>query len=134
MDTIKLRILAEKSTLWFGKYKDMSVSQIISLGHTAYLRYIYYNYDSISFNENILKSIHIINDYYDNRIDKTGTDKQLFDKLRGIYFDNMCKRLNSAEHAVNIVKKAYKVRYKCLIQRERLYYSKGNMQRKNHGN
>lgn len=54
-----LRTLTGKSVLWFGKYNGVKVQQIIDLQNPGYLRWIYYNYNGITFTEDVLKEITI---------------------------------------------------------------------------
>jgi len=56
---VSLRTLTRKSLLWFGKYQGLSIQQIIDLRNQTYLRWLYYNYEGITFIEDILKQITI---------------------------------------------------------------------------
>jgi hypothetical protein len=132
MDVAILRTLAWKSILGFGKYKFLSVQQIFDLGHTAYLRYIYYNVEGISFNTEILTKIHVINNNYDNRIEKPGTNPELCKKMNHIMFNLMCDRMN-ANHAKNKVTFGSKKKIFETINYEKRHYSKQSMQRRNQG-
>ena len=75
MDVPLLRTMTEKSIMGFGRHTDLSVGQLLALRHTKYLRWVYYNCSKITFTEEILKKIHIGEDY---RIDKPGTNKELW--------------------------------------------------------
>ena len=59
MDVPLLRTLSFKSKLGFGKYADMTVYEIINLDKSDYLRWIYYNVNGISFNNEVLFKIRI---------------------------------------------------------------------------
>jgi len=131
MDTIRLRTLSWKSFLGFGKYKELSVQQIYDLGHTAYLRYIYYNMEGISFNEEILKAIHVINSKFDNRISKPGIDVELGIKIDHLMFDLRCKKMNPA-HVINKNNKDVKLAIHRRLNYEKDHFSKAAMQRRNH--
>lgn len=81
MDTIRLRTLAWKSILGFGKYHDLSVQEIYNLHNTRYLRWCYFNCSMISFNDEILEKLKIYDDY---KIDKPGKDPELHEKLNSL--------------------------------------------------
>jgi len=89
MDTIRLRTLAEKSTMWFGKYEGQTVAQIISGGHSFYLRWIYYNIAGVSFNDEILNKIYVP---MEERIEKPGTNPEIGERLNKEFFDRHAKR------------------------------------------
>jgi hypothetical protein len=133
MDVPILRTLAWKSILGFGKYKLLSIQQIFDLGHTAYLRYIYYNIEGISFNEEILTSIYVISKGFDDRIKKPGINTELGKKIDGIMFNFHVQKEGNAAHTMNRIRKGSKIRLNELQTFERQYYSKQSMQRRNHG-
>ena len=58
MDVVRFRKLSYKSTLDFGKYKGFTVNDILNLGHTRYLRWVYFNFDMLSFIDEILDKIY----------------------------------------------------------------------------
>jgi uncharacterized protein (UPF0305 family) len=78
MDIPRLRTLTMKSILWFGKYEGMTISQIIALKHTRYLRWIYYNIQIVNFMEDVFNEIHILEK---DRIEKPGTNPEKYDNL-----------------------------------------------------
>lgn len=133
MDVPILRTLAWKSILGFGKYKELSIQQIFDLGHTAYLRYIYFNVEGLSFSEEILKKIHVINELYDNKIAKPGTNPELGKKIDGIMFNYHVQKEGNSAHTMNMIRKGAKTRLVELKIYENKYYSKASMQRRNHG-
>lgn len=132
MDVILLRKLTPKSVLDFGKYKGVSIQQLIDLKKYNYLRWIYYSCSKITFTDDILKTISIIYREYDNRIEKPGTDLEMHEKITAIMFNKMAHVINP-KHAVNRVKKGTKLKYYRLINKENIYFSKTSMQRRNHG-
>lgn len=67
---VLLRTLTRKSVLWFGKFEGLKIQQIIDLRHQTYLRWIYYNCKEVTFLDDILSEITIIED---RRIVKPGT-------------------------------------------------------------
>lgn len=132
MDVTLLRTLTKKSKLGFGRYADLTVQEVLDARATAYIRFLYYNYSGISFTEDILRRVHIINGAFDNRIQKPGTNKELNDKLNGILFNNSCHSVG-APRTMNKIRGRYKVRYKSLIEVEKRKFSKSSLQRINHG-
>tara|TARA_R110000822_G_C15153054_1_gene477433 strand:+ start:338 stop:724 length:387 start_codon:yes stop_codon:yes gene_type:complete len=58
------RKMTEKSVLGFGKFKDYSVGQLLSLEEHQYLRWVYYNCSNINFFEDILDKIGIKKNNY----------------------------------------------------------------------
>jgi len=66
-----LRKLTLKSTLKFGKYTDYTVQQVIDIGKKSYLAWVYYNMDRITFTEEILKDVLML----DHFINKPGKDE-----------------------------------------------------------
>jgi hypothetical protein len=74
MDVFLLRTLTEKSKLWFGKYKDQTVDDLIKTRATVYLRWVYYNYENITFTSKVLLRIHVPSEY---KIEKPGKNPKL---------------------------------------------------------
>lgn len=79
MGSLRLRTMAMKSVFDSGKYKDLSVVQLLSLNHHTYIRYCYYTYDKISFTEDVLNQVNITPEF---RITKPGKDLEIFDKFK----------------------------------------------------
>lgn len=132
MDVKLLRTLAWKSSLGFGKYSDLSIQQIYDLRHTEYLRWCYYSINGISFNEDILRKIGILSDKFDYRIKKPGIDLEIHEKLLHINFNRRCK-IKNATHIKNANKIGAKIKMVSVIMYDNIYFSKGNLQRRNHG-
>lgn len=128
MDTVRLRTLTEKSVIGFGRYSDSTVGMLISYEKTHYLRWCYFNFESITFTDDILSKIHIPNNF---RINKPGKD--------------LIKHTELNEHIMNKIPAFAKLKKESHLRRVRMasyvsakkqdlfYYSKGNLQRKNHG-
>lgn len=133
MDVPLLRTLTWKSTLGFGKYKELRIQEIFDLRHTAYLRYIYYNISGINFIEDILIEIGVITTYGDDRIEKPGIDPEKGKWLDGLNFNNLVKLLDNAGHAKYKIKGIKLHHLKTIMRKEKITYSKGNLQRINHG-
>ena len=68
--SLYLRKMAFKSVFSEGKYAGATVLHVIEMKNQAYLRYIYYNYSNLSFTDDVLERIGII----DMQIDKPGKD------------------------------------------------------------
>jgi hypothetical protein len=128
MDTILLRTLTGKSKIHFGKYSGLTIDEIINLGHTAYLRRLYFNISSVNFTDEVLDKIYIPDKY---RISKPGINKD---------FDSLCFKYVFASagdvkriKASKIINKHNKINYYNLKRKDSLKFSKINMARKNQG-
>lgn len=132
MDVVTLRTLTQKSILGFGKYKECSVSVLLDLKHSRYLRWVYYNIAGISFTDEILESIYI---FEQDKIKKPGTDKEKGESLNNIMFASMNK--NDSLNAIKVVNHAKKEMKKDIGRRNwsrsNLYFNKSLLQAKNHG-
>lgn len=132
MDVTRLRTLTKKSCLKFGKYGDYKVGDILALRHTAYLRWVYYNMSKISFIKEILREIHIHEDW---EIEKPGKAPEKFDELtarifRGMYYDDdPLRQIKTCKK----VKKNLKLHYVRQSYSERFKNSKSYLQSRNHG-
>lgn len=70
MDTIRLRTLTLKSLMKFGKYKDLTVYEVIyGLRKPNHIIDCYFNLSMVSFNEEVLDIVGIAVEY---RISKPG--------------------------------------------------------------
>jgi hypothetical protein len=126
-----LRKLARKSVLNFGKHNNRSVQQILDLKHPAYLRWVYYNKEGLSFLDDILKEIGIIGDDFDYQIQKPGIDPELGEKVNDMKLGNASvalkshlKKLKKGENLAN------QIRSKNV---DKKIFSKGSMQSRNQG-
>ena len=77
-DIIRLRTLARKSIIWFGKHEGLSVQCVINIRHHSYLRWLYYNYEGITFVDDVLEEIRIT---VDRRIEKPGINPEMHDEV-----------------------------------------------------
>ena len=129
MDVIILRTMTLKSQLSFGKYEGMTIHQVLSLKHTRYLRWIYYNMSRISFVDEILAMINI---RLEHKIDKPGKNPDKGKEVDNIVFSHAgsdLKRIKAVSNA-NATKRHDANRNRV---RESMRYSRGNMQARNHG-
>lgn len=133
MDVLLLRILAWKSIRGFGQYQELSVQQVYDLKHTNYLRWAYYNLSNISFNEEILKAIGVIKEKHDNRIKKPGTNPELHEEMNKFFFNLSCMAEGSKTKVINRNRTGFKLKAKRTYLKDRIEFSRGNLQRKNHG-
>jgi hypothetical protein len=100
MDRVILRKLSRKSTLNFGKYADYTVEQVLTqnpIDGMSYLTWVYYNSSNISFIEDILVQLGIIEE---NRINKTG---KVLDKKTFYEYVRICKK-NKEKHNISDIK------------------------------
>ena len=142
MDTINLRTMARKSVFSEGKHKDRSVQQLLDLRHTRYLRWVYFNLSKISFLPDILDEIGITEEW---RIEKPGKDPEkglALDHYKDMNFNNFLHRQSEddprkaiAEHAYLNAKMQREARRKArqYFTKDAKHFSKGAMQRRNHG-
>lgn len=131
MDVPILRKLTWKSVIRFGKYSDITVKQIYDLGHTGYLRWVYYNCSNITFVTEILECIHV---YKQEEIIKPGTDKG-----KGEYITKMLMAKNEEKDRSRNLKNYFHFKKEKKAQlvtdeklREKKYFSKSLLQAKNH--
>ena len=145
MDVTRLRTMARKSVFHFGKYKMYSVQQVLDLKAYKALRYYYYYCSNISFLPDILDEIGIPEKY---RIAKPGTDEEM-DKLlqeeKDIKLKRMIGRLGANDQAAakeickglairkNKKKSDDLKKYRKFVDDDRKAFSKGALQRVNHG-
>lgn len=134
---LKLRTMTIKSVFDGGKYKDHSVSQCIALHKESFLRFSYYNYDRVSFTDDVLNIIGIPEGY---RISKPGKSEEMFNKnktylyeLKGIELSKLTDKEKMIKRV--IVKNVRKRRGVSFIVRSdiRARVTKGQLQAKNHG-
>lgn len=128
MDTTLLRKLTRKSTMKFGQYSDSTVGQILSLAGKRYLRWVYYNCSMITFMDDILEEINITEEF---RIEKPGKDSDMYQKLMDL-IDEHTHGLS--KHIIEKKKKKHLRRERAnKMSVEKKFFSKGMMQRRNHG-
>lgn len=103
--TIRLRKLARKSILWFGKHEGLSVQQIIDLQHHTYLRWVYFNCEEVGFLDEILDEIRVPEDM---RIEKPGTNPEFHTQLREKLAEKMRFKDKMHFNKVRRIRKEYK--------------------------
>lgn len=130
-DTPLLRKLAPKSILSFGQYKGLAVQDVIKTGHPAYLRFLYYNIEGISFIDDILREIGVVGDYYDYQIKKPGTNSELGKKVDEIKIKHM--DVGDRAHAKKVAKNRQKQKNVTSMFADKKIFSKGSMQARNQG-
>lgn len=75
MSSILLRKLTKKSTLKFGKFKDCTVEHLFGMKKQVELTSIYFKLSTITFTEDILDELGILEEY---RIEKPSTNIKLY--------------------------------------------------------
>jgi len=108
------------------------VQEIINAKKHQYVNYLYFNIEGISFADDVLKEVYVFGDKFDYRIPKPGKSVETYEKVSRIYF-NICAKRYSPTRVTNTFKKRAKAKLMALNAQERLSFSKGNMQRINHG-
>lgn len=128
MDTIRLRTLAWKSIMGFGKYYDLAVLEVYNLQHTRYLRWCYYNCSMISFSTEILESIFI---HKKDEIEKPGINKE-----KGVLLTNRIVA-NMDDFQALKMKSRYKRKSKARllknVKKDSNDNTKSKLQLRNHG-
>ena len=128
MDCLRLRTLTEKSTLQFGKHSDVQIGQLLRLNETTYLRWVYFNFDMISFNELILDKIHIPIEF---RILKPGKNPEKHCELTDLLAQKLSGFHKFKKEGHRRVVKRAKLMQKLADDNRR--YSKAKLASKNHG-
>lgn len=82
---MKLRKLTEKSTMNFGKYADMTVSNVMTVD-LDYILWAYYNNSHITFFDNILRQVGVTDKH---KINKPGKDVEYFKENKWNIFNKM---------------------------------------------
>lgn len=126
-----LRKLSYKSKLNFGKFNNLTVQEILNLNRKSYLRFIYYNYEGISFIDDILRELKIYGDDYDDRISKPGKDPELGNELSDLRYQSFDDKIKKNLEKRQVGQSNNKMSQFTL--RDKIGYSKGNLQRRNHG-
>jgi hypothetical protein len=142
---ILLKKLTEKSVIQAGKNKGLTVGDVLQIRKID-LIYSYFNYDGLTFTDEILDKLKI---YPEDRIQKPGKEPEKFKVYaeRNIYIASKIiasKNINEnttiqdPKIIAGIVKKnrqkaAFRAKYKRLIETEKRSFSKARLQRKNHG-
>ena len=129
---ILLRTLTEKSVMQEGKYAGNTVQHVIDLGHTAYLRWVYYNMSMISFSQDILRKIYINEK---DEIKKPGKcPEKVMEKEISIKRCLLAKgEFGAYKHIEKVINTEKKRKYMQNVKLSAKLNSKGNLQRMNHG-
>jgi len=85
-DITLLRKLTEKSTLKFGQYHDVPIYNLLDLNRNTYLRWVYYNSSNITFMDNILFKIGILENEF---IQKPGKNPEMYELVTERIRENM---------------------------------------------
>lgn len=141
---ILLKTLTKKSIIQNGKNKGLTVSDLLRLKKID-LIYSYYHYDVLTFTDEILDELGI---KPEDKIEKPGKAPEKFkyyaDRNIFIAAKIAAKRSlgSSDDEKINSIariikqrsaKKKFNAKYKRLIEKEKLSFSKSALMRKNHG-
>ena len=135
--------MARKSVFHGGKYDGVSVQQLLDLKQYGFLRWCYYNYSMISFLPDILDELHILENW---RIEKPGIDPEKHEQLQERLERKFKAKVMSISEDGDVPRaiatyrrwKRHRSiglndRRSRLYNKDRVRYSKGAMQRRNHG-
>lgn len=131
--------MARKSVFSFGKYEGLSVQQVLDMKNYSFLRWCYFNCSMLSFLPDILDELSIFEDF---RIEKPGTDVEKYEaykRFMEIRFKIKLKKTDDKEGCsiYSTVEKRRRDnardRMIRVMNADRVHYSKGAMQRRNHG-
>jgi hypothetical protein len=127
-DVILLRTLTEKSCLKFGKYADIPLYNLLALGHTRYLRWIYFNMSNISFMPNILEQIGITNEFIIEKPGKNAEYHVFINDMKDSKMFTKSKRMFKGKS-----KAAKQSKFRSLIYADKQMYSNASLARRNQG-
>jgi hypothetical protein len=129
MDVVRLRTLTAKSIIGFGRYRDLSVQQMIDIHKVIYLRWMYFNCFGISFTEDVLNRIGVFSNL---RIEKPGANTELWDKILDGIDESLKHGLKGyiIKCATKSHRKAHLTGYNATLKRE---LNKGKLQYINQG-
>lgn len=137
---VTLRILTRKSRLGFGPYGNETIDLLLNRKMHRYLRSVYYTYEAISFQDDILDEIGII-----WRIDKPGSDTSLIEKtnaakeakrvghIKGLEQGSAEWKQAMGQRSRMNADKRHAERRKRAQTRHKEHLTKGEMQAANHG-
>ena len=127
-DVVMLRKLTEKSTLKFGQYQDIPIYNLLDLQRNTYLRWVYYNSSNITFMDNILLKIGILQNEF---INKPGKNIDMYDFVTNRIRSKMSNKL--LEKSEKIKNKNFNAKLVQEHKNEGILFSKSAMLNKNHG-
>lgn len=117
----------------------MTIQQILDFKHTQYLRWVYFNFEGIDFNDEVKLKVGLITKSNDWSIKKPGIDSDAEERLNKLKFMIMANRGTKEENTIavskskNITNRNAKIKIRKTNAFERIKYSKSNMQRINQG-
>lgn len=131
MDTILLRKLTEKSIINFGQFDGWTVGKILDMQKTGYLRWIYYNYEGLTFTDEILEKMRV---NLEDRIKKPGKNPELHEittneKRGALYNANFLAYMKEKSHLL----KGRKIKMIRDQSMRKAYNRKDILQAKNQG-
>lgn len=141
-EAIRLRTMARKSVFSIGKLEGLSVQQALNLKLYGVLRWYYYNCSMVSFLPEILDELGITDEW---RIEKPGTDLDAYERFREWKeksFNALLANISETDKgkAIGLRKRQERIkRGKAMARLVRFEredaksFTKGNMQRRNHG-
>ena len=124
------RICTEKSVLGFGRYRDLTVGDIIIMD-ASYIAYVYYTCSKVSFHKDILDLLKL------TPIEKPGKNQELFEAWKKEYYAGLPFTEEERKHYFFKKKQAEKRRAAKKLERVERYENyttnKGWLQSINHG-
>ena len=123
-----LRKLTEKSFMNFGRHHDLTVQNLLDLKKHPYLRWVYFNSSNITFMDNILETIGVKEQF---KIHKPGTHKELGEAILEL---NLSYMGGLRKHILGLRRRSKYIGDKgASFRRDKIRYSKGNLQAFNQG-
>lgn len=143
MENVKLRTMTAKSKFDDGKYHGWTVQTLLDLKYFGYLKWVYFNMEKVSFNEDVLIQLGLTEA---QRIAKPGVDKDLYKETLSYKYTESIESLRKRIKARIIngqPNTAYDLsKLKALEQNSKakkinlasdIRYSKRSLQSRNHG-
>tara|TARA_R110000782_G_C14466584_1_gene374128 strand:- start:53 stop:448 length:396 start_codon:yes stop_codon:yes gene_type:complete len=127
-DVILLRKLTEKSTLKFGQFHDVPLYNLLDLNRYTYLRWVYYNSSNITFMDNILFRIGILESEF---IIKPGKNPELCETVKLRIRSKMGYK--STKRLEKLTKIGVEKRQREINKKEGIKFSKMSLINRNHG-
>jgi hypothetical protein len=128
MKTTVLRKLSNKSKIGFGKFADLRVSEIINLQRKAYLRWLYYNVEGITFLDEILEQIGISETYL---INKPGKNPDMYEQLDANVYEAKRHNIYYIKHMKKFTKNYKIAKEISIVNKERFLCKKSVNQNRN---
>ena len=126
---VLLRTLTPKSMIMFGKFKDLTVQELLNMQKIRYLRWMYFFNSKINFTPEVLELLSITEVYI---INKPGIDEEKYDALNEYQLSKICG-LNKLKHEKHMRKikrltterKAYNLDTNVMTKRKLQNYNHG---------